>query len=399
MVFCRITMGAQSTGRSVSSSPLFTPQGRAALAAASREADPTSLAAATRLRKLFAPEVAVAALAQESLRRKGRAKFGSMSHDLFLTPEGLEQASRPGVSAWRASRLAAMGIRHVVDLGCGIGADARAFLASGMSVTAVEIDPMTAEFARVNLPGADVVVGDAEVIGAEMVARAPCDTAVFLDPARRTQAGRTWRVADYRPSWSFVSQMLRRAPAVVKLGPGVPKEILPSDVECCWVSHRGDVVEASLWSPGNGFAAQLLPDDIRLDGDDPRYELSVAEAGRYLYEPDGAVIRSGLLDRISPDLWLLDPHVAYLSSDKLVESGFLTAFELIEQLPFDIASLKKWVKDHQVGSLEIKKRAIDLDPADLRRKLKPRGPNSATLILTRTLQGARAYVARRVMDS
>ena len=51
-------------------------QGRAALAAAMAEPDPGSLAAATRLRKDFAPELAAEALGQAVLRHRARTKFG-----------------------------------------------------------------------------------------------------------------------------------------------------------------------------------------------------------------------------------------------------------------------------------------------------------------------------------
>ena len=127
-------------------------EGAAAMCAASAEADPDSLSAASRLRSRFGPELAAAALAQTSLRRRAQAKFGAEAAQIWFTTDGLEQASRPEVAAWRAARLAAAGVRRVIDFGCGIGADARAFLAAGMTVTAVELDPQTAARAAATLP-------------------------------------------------------------------------------------------------------------------------------------------------------------------------------------------------------------------------------------------------------
>ncbi len=152
------------------------------------------------------------------------------------------------MAAWRAARLAAAGVRRVIDFGCGIGADARAFLAAGMTVTAVELDPQTAALAAANLPGAEVLVGDATQLAPGLLAAADATTAVFVDPARRTDRGRSWRVADFNPAWPFVLELLAgRLPVCVKLGPGLPRELIPAGVEACWVSHRGDVVEAGLW--------------------------------------------------------------------------------------------------------------------------------------------------------
>ena len=65
-------------------------------------------------------------------------------------------------------------------------------------------------------------------------------------------------------------------------------------------------------------------------------------------------------------------------------------------MDYDIAGLRSYVKQHRIGTLEIKKRAVDIDPAALRKQLRPKGPHHATLILTRTPKGTRAVVARRL---
>ena len=100
-------------------------QRAAATEMAMAEADPESLAAAARLRSRFSPEVAAFALTQVSLRRQAAAKFGAAAESMWFTRDGLEQASRPSVAAWRAERYRAAGVRRVIDLCCGIGADAR----------------------------------------------------------------------------------------------------------------------------------------------------------------------------------------------------------------------------------------------------------------------------------
>lgn len=377
--------------------PLLTVEGAEALAAAMAESEPDSLAAASRLRARFSPEVAAAALTQASLRRRARTKFGAEAQLLWLTPDGLEQASRPEVATWRAQRLVAAGARRVVDLGCGIGADARAFLAAGLEVSAVELDPASAELAQANLPGAEVLVGDATALAESLLAQADDQTAVFVDPARRGDRGRSWRVEDLSPSWSFVTHLLASRELVcVKLGPGFPRELIPDGVEACWVSHRGDVVETGLWRlPGAGpsSAAVILPGAHRIEAG--RDALPVRPPGRYLLEPDGAVIRARALGEISAGAWLLDRDVAYLSCDEPLSSPFATRFEILETIDAGEKSLRAWVRAHQVGVLEIKKRAIDVDPAALRRRLKPSGPNHATIVLARTTEGARGLVVRR----
>lgn len=378
---------------------ILSEQGRAALAAASLETDPGSLGAAGRMRKLFTPELAAAALTQVSLRRRARRKF-PRADDMFFTSQGLEQATRGDVAAWRAQQFRAAGVEQVFDLGCGIGADSMAFLEADITVQAVESDPQTAALATANLAllgGAPVHLARAEEV------EVPEGAGVFLDPARRTDRGRTWRVEDFSPPWSLVLHHLGRSEfSCVKMGPGLPKELIPERVRATWVSHHGDVVEASLWNgEGPSRAAVVFPRDggrpIDVFSDVPR-ELPVRPPGRFIIEPDNAVIRAGLVTDIAPsaDLWLLESHTAYLSADEPVITPLADCFEVVEVLDYDVSTLRTYVAQHRIGTLEIKKRALDVDPAALRKQLRPRGPHQATIILARTPRGAKAVVARRL---
>lgn len=370
---------------------LVSHEGAAALTAAAAYADPASLAAATALRKDFAPELAAAALAQVALRRRAAAKFGTAADELFFTPAGLEQATRPEVARWRAQALAAAGVRRVADLGCGLGTDALAFAAAGLEVRAVELDETTAVLAGANL-GHPVGVGRAEDV--DLAA----DEAAYCDPARRGDRGRLWRAEDFTPGWDFVMGLLGRpAGACVKLGPALPHRMVPEGVGARWVSHRGDVVEVSLWTLAYaGFGAVLLPGGHELaagSGSAPAGDL-----GAYLFEPDGAVIRAGALGALAErhGLRRIAPDIAYLTGDEPIDSPFLTAFAVREVLPYKEKVLRQWVAAQEVGTLEIKKRGIDIDPATLRKRLRPRGPNAATVVLTPGPAGAYALVVDRV---
>ncbi len=378
---------------------ILSDQGRAALAAASLEADPASLGAASRMRKQFSPELSAAALAQVALRRKSIVKF-PRGEEMFFTSDGLEQATRHQVAAWRAHKFKEAGVQEVFDLGCGMGADSMAFLEAGLRVHAVEADADTAALASANLA---LLGGDPARVALAEEVEVPAGAGVFLDPARRGHRGRTWQMADFSPPWSLVVQHLSSPHfTCVKMGPGLPRELIPDDVRATWVSHRGDVVEASLWNdPGPARAAVVFPRDgskpIELSVDRPR-ELPAKPPGRFIIEPDNAVIRAGMVTEIAPqmDLWLLNEHTAYLSSDEPSATPLAECFEVLEVLDFDNSVLRAYVAQHRIGTLEIKKRAIDVDPAVLRRQLRLKGPNQATLILARGSQGAVALVARRL---
>jgi SAM-dependent methyltransferase len=370
-----------------------------ALAAAMSEEDPESVAAASRMRVRYGPDLAAAALTQATLRRQAKAKFGEAAIQMFFTRAGLEQATRPEVADHHASRFLQAGVHRVIDLGCGIGSDSMAFARAGLEVVAVDVDPMTAAVAQANLAGrAEVICADATEVAEQLITP---EVALFCDPARRNDHGRIWRVEDFEPGWSTVMLLLDgERTAGVKLGPALPHSLIPDAAEAEWVTHRGETVEAGLWAgPGAtpGQRSALIMPNARLVVT-PAPPLPVRDLGRYIYEPAGAVIRAGAIAELGAQLGagLLDPQVAYLTGDRLGNTLFAAAFEVRQRLPFHLKALRAWVREAQIGVLEIKKRGIDIDPAELRRRLRLVGPNSATMVISRTPGGALAAIVERV---
>jgi SAM-dependent methyltransferase len=375
------------------------------VAASVTEPDPVRRAAQVRL--LLDPGndtgLATAALAQAELRSRARAKFGEHADRLYFTPGGLEQATRVELAAHRAQRFAAAGAGSVLDLCCGIGADVLAFAAAGLRVTGVERDPETAAVAAANLavlaPGSGrIEVGDAE--------RADWRTAeaVFLDPARRTSSGRTFDPASFSPDFSFVLDVLKGSRlAAAKLAPGLDHALVPPDIEAEWVSFAGGVKEAVLWSAGFAGAAAapvawratVLPSGAQLTDTDPA-EAAIRPIGGYLYEPDGAVIRAGLVQQAAAALGgaRIDEHLAYLTGDTAAVSPLVRCYRVLEVLPYSVKRLRTELRRREVGIVEIKKRGVDVDPAALRRELKPAGPNSLTVLLARVGDQRLAVLAR-----
>ncbi|MDQ1204402.1 hypothetical protein QE377_000761 [Microbacterium sp. SORGH_AS 862] len=77
-------------------------------------------------------------------------------------------------------------------------------------------------------------------------------------------------------------------------------------------------------------------------------------------------------------------------------SPFVQSFRVREQLPADEKKLARALRERGVGTLEIKKRGVDVDPAKLRTRLKLTGDASATLLLTRIGDKRTAILADRV---
>ncbi|MEV5167621.1 THUMP-like domain-containing protein [Streptomyces werraensis] len=372
--------------------PLLTPEGRALLDEV-RDTDPAhELAVATRLRRDHPAELVSAALGQARLRQRAVAKFGEEdAARMFFTPNGVEQSTRRSVAAYRAERLRAAGVRSVADLCCGIGGDAVALARAGIRVLAVDRDPRAAAAARANAEALGLA-GLIEVREADVT---EVDTsgydAVFVDPARRSsKRGRIFDPEAYSPPLSWAVRAALKAPraAALKIAPGIPHEAVPAEAEAEWISDGGDVKEAVLWfgtAPGT-VRATLLPGPHTLVSrglPDP----GVRPVGRYLYEPDGAVIRSHLVAEAAEPLdgGLIDPTIAYVTADTLTPTPYATAYEITDRLPFNVKKLKTLLREREVGVLTVKKRGSAVEPEELRRKAlpKPHGTASVTVFLTR----------------
>ncbi|WP_104132227.1 class I SAM-dependent methyltransferase [Cryobacterium sp. M91] len=376
------------------------------------EANGDVLKLVSELRKAgHAPGLVSAVLSQSRLRAKAVAKFGEFAERMLFTEAGLEQATRLRVAALHAGRFAGLGAAlgrapRVADLGCGIGGDAMALAAMDLPVVAVDADEVTATVASYNLapfPNASALQADAETVDLTDF------DAVWLDPARRTgghsNTKRLTRSEDYSPPLDFAYLLATTLPLGMKLGPGHDRDQIPVDAEAQWVSVDGQLVEMGLWfgalaRPGIRRSALLLTRDgvQELSNDADSEDEPVGELGHYVYEPDGAVIRARLIGDLARSMKasMLSEGIAYLTNDTLTPTPFATAFRVLETLSFDEKKLRLALLERRIGTLEIKKRGVDVDPATLRTRLKLKGPEVATLILTRVAGHRVALLVERV---
>ena len=380
--------------------------------------DPLRAASALRAARPDAdPGLVAAALTQVRLRRRARPRLGAVSADLLLTADGLEQATRTVVADRRARLYVARGARHVADLGCGLGLDTLAFARAGLRVTGVERDPVVADLARANVARLGLTdrvrILDGDVTDPAGLDRALRDAdAAYADPARRDpdtrREGRSTRLADPRswsPPWAWVEALATRVPrTAVKVAPGIDHELAPASGGATWTSVDGQLVEAEIAWPalargrrravvlrGDG-AAELTSDVDLADADAP----PVGPVGRFLLEPDDAVIRAGLVGDLAARLdgRLLDPRVAYICTDSDVMTPFAARFEVRHAMPYDVRRLRAHLVAAGIGHVVVKKRAIAADPDDVRRRLRlPAADGRAVVLLTRIGDDPYAFVA------
>ena len=356
----------------------------------------------------FDPELVAAALTQSRLRAKARAKFGEFAGGMMFTADGLEQATRLEIAARHASRFREAGVRHVHDLGCGIGSDAMAFAGLDMEVTAVDADEVAAAIAGVNLrhwPSARTLVRSVEETDLP-TGEAARHAGAWLDPARRTPGvadarGRTRRVFSLQsisPTWDTVREIATALPATgAKLSPAFPHTALPPGAEAQWTSLGGEVLECAVWwgplvdragrsalvlGPGGGEAWTITQADAPLPAPTAG---SLGEVGQFLYEPDRAVIRAGLVSALTGAVEgvEVDAGLGYVSADRAVELPWARRFVVTEAMPFHVKTLRAWLRERDVGNLTIKKRGVSTDADTLRRQLRLSGSAELTVVLTR----------------
>jgi hypothetical protein len=335
------------------------------------------------------PALIAIALTQAKLRKRAEAKFGEFSQRMFFTEDALEQASRLQVAALHANRFKQANITQIADLGCGIGAESLAFASLDLKVSAYEIDEVTSAIAAYNLAiFENVEVKNEDVTKLDLTKQ----EALFFDPARRNSKARLFNPQDFAPNFNWVIEQAKQKPSGIKLGPGHPHNQIPEEAEAQWVSVEGDLVELSLWfnetkRPEVKRSALLITKDAKheLKTNEKEEPAPTGELGQYIHEPDNAVIRSHLINLLAEqtNTHTIDPNIAYLSSNEKQDSPWLKSYKVIKELPFDRKQLKAHIKQNDIGTLEIKKRGADITPEALRKELSPKGPNKATLIITR----------------
>jgi hypothetical protein len=348
------------------------------------------------LSRRFPPELARAALETAILRQAAAAKF-PLAERMYFTREALEQASASTVSTYRAKRYHPF--ERLIDLGCSIGGDTLS-LAVVAPTLGVDRDPLRLAMARANAH-ATGIAASAEFLQADLGVSLPLflashslSFALFFDPARRVGGRRIFTVREYQPPLSIIDQWLPRCPALgIKLSPGVDlAELAGYDAEIEFISLNGELKEAVLWFgplKSTGRRATILPGPYALTS--PPHQTGVQSNHRlirepqaYLYEPDPAVLRAGLVTTLAQqlDAAQLDPNIAYLTAAQSLPTPFARCWIIEGWFPFQIKRLRAYLRERGIGQVVVKKRGSPIEPEALIHDLRLTGDLECTIFLT-----------------
>lgn len=400
---------------------LLADPGLAGAAADLELSDASLLADLTHLRESLG-ESAELARAVVELERARRSTAGKLPGWWLLDSDSAQQATHAAVARARAERLTtAVGegvAPGVHDVTCSIGAEIAALTeyraesaVGAFPVLGSDLDMARVLMARHNAPDAHVVVADA---------LAPVSEGMIIvaDPARRAGGRRIPRPEDLLPplpdlidAWRGPG-VRRNHEMAVKCAPGI--DYSGWEGEAAVTSVDGGVKEACLYTPG--LAATPLGDGgdvvtrsahvLRTRGEGTvgeRYDdtmpddCGVGDAGRWIIDPDGAVVRAGLVRHYAAahGLRQLDERIAHLTGDAIPPGA--SGFEVLEQVP--LKKVKRALTARGCASAEILVRGVDVNPDVLRRQWKLGGAKKGGgkgaqlgVVITRIGSTATAFV-------
>ncbi len=360
------------------------------------ESKGSELGLQSKLRRQFEDELVRAALTLHELRRKAVAKF-SRASALWCDRRGLEQATAELVALHKSKRFEGA----VWDLCSGIGSDAIA-IATHCQVTAVDLNPAACLRTQWN---AEVygVANQLQSVCRDVLQLEDLGGLVHVDPDRRAGSeGKASRIEDYVPGLpDLLSIMQRCRGGAIKVGPASNFGGKFPNTEIEVISLFGECKEATVWfgelAGPQPFRATVLPSGETIAGHPLDAVAMVTPLRRYVYDPDPAVVRAGLLDVVAEKLELtrIDDAEEYLTSDTLVDSAFVQAFEVLAELPHNENELRSWLRKSDFGQVEIKCRHIPVQAETLRRRLPLPGKQPGVVIVAKVAGKSRTICARR----
>jgi hypothetical protein len=329
-----------------------------------------------------------------------RAHAAGMPAHTWWTTAAWEQASAPALSAWRAQRFTG---EDVIDVTAGCGGDALALAATARTLVAIEAHPARAVLLAANL-GTVATVRCEDALAVDVGERW-----VWADPGRRRDGRRSRSLAETVPPVPALLDACRGATGIgVALSPAVDlaDPDLPADAELEFAQVGERLVEATLWVGGvcergpGGIAprsATLLPAGVHVRGE-PGPPGVVGELGAWLVEPQPALVRARLHDRLAGEAGLrrFDGRRALFTGDEPPPaSPWWRAWQIESVVPAHPKAVREALRSLEPLPLEIAVHGLDADPVRWLRDLgaPPTGPRGRRLHLVRTDAGGLAILS------
>ncbi len=351
------------------------------------------------------------AIAELVEARRIAARKSPDARGWWTDKDAAQQATPHAVAEFRAKYLRSLGAVAAMDVTCSVGTEVRALHAEGFSALGGDISRERVTMAAQNVPGCSFIVSDAT---APALSPSERQRVIIADPARRNSSGRIHNIRDVQPSLPDLVTSYPGHELAVKCAPGIDfADVADWAGQVDVISVKGEVKEACVYTRGlvtedggQAMASGIVRRAVLLDetgvttltSADPHIdeeERGIAGHGDYLIDPDGAIVRAGLVRHYAArhGLWQLDPRIAYLTGDS-VPAG-VRGFRVVERVP--LKKLKAALVAHEAKSVEILVRGVNIDPDQLRKKMKLTGSRAWSVVITRVGKQGVAFICEPCM--
>jgi len=206
-----------------------------------------------------------------------------------------------------------------------------------------------------------------------------------------------------QPPLSLVERLLEVSPNLcVEVAPGADLSRIEYDCDVEVISHKGEVKEVILWfgdlklsKEGRSMMATKLPERMtRVRGEDTR-KISVTVPRDYLYEPDPAFIKAGLIDDLAREygLTMLHPKIAYLTGEAFVDTPLVKPYRVLSVTEMDYGVINDELTRLNLGSVDSKARGVSIDHKEIRKLVRGKGENRGLVVFTLVKNRRSAIIA------
>jgi len=330
-------------------------------------------------------------LSQINLQKRNLNKI-LISDELLFTDQGAQQASSWELAKYHATKFKAF--NKIADLCCGIGVDLINIAKGKEQVYAIDLDINTLKLAEYNctrnkMDNIDFKLGKAEEFNQQV-------DAIFVDPDRRPNSSRRIAPEEYSPPFSKIMELRNICSNIaVKLSPAIDSPAidykrlhLPIDSTLEFISENGSLKEillcmGKLATKNCDRKAVLLPSDLIMKNSSIKIE--VTEIKKYLFEPDPAIIRAGLVQELGSKIGyhLIDSKLALLTGSHILQSDFGKIYKVEQIMKYNLKEVRKYVRENEIGELIIKTRGFPESVEKFRKKIKLKGNNLVVMFILR----------------
>ena len=359
---------------------------------AASKADFKNVSAMSTLRKHWSqPEIAIA-IELNDARRRASKKGCDLS--FIADRSGIEQATSMSIATHKAKRFRDQEV--IYDLCCGVGAD---LFAMPTHTIGIDINPLRCWMASQNT-NKEVVCDDI------LHVKLKENCVIHIDPARRTDAGRTWTLEEMEPPIRDIINMTRKClGGCIKLSPAVNSEDLtcieaPFELE--YIEEHGQVLQAVVWfgslaQEAGKATATSLSKELSCSGE-PAPVVGDGCIKQWILEPNPALERSQLHGMLAMqfDAAEIALQLGLFTSAVKPNTQWYKSFEVIEVLPLRLSKVKESLRKLKCTQVEVKTRGKVIDPNEWQKKLSTKSTGELfTLFALRIGENHISIITRR----